>query len=196
MQNKIYAYSYNFDAESQDEKDIYDLESSKLKYNVNRLFKEDSLSDPEYQKVIEGEKILIHPNHYQKERVIERFSNLMKHYKEEDEEKEQEEVKKEMFPDHGVEIWGIGYVTSDHSEDQDSDNNEEQEDYAYNEDLKRKILSYATSGGQVDFEMDEFENISANTRLREIYQYRWWSDADSDSYFVMINRSLKPYRKG
>ncbi len=30
-----------------------------------------------------------------------------------------------MFPDHGVEIWGIGYVTSDHSEDEDSDNNEE-----------------------------------------------------------------------
>lgn len=101
-----------------------------------------------------------------------------------------------MFPDHGVEIWGIGYVTSDHSEDEDSDDNEEQEDYAYNEDLKRKILSYATSGGQVDFEMDEFENISANTRLREIYQYRWWSDADSDSYFVMINRSLKSFRKG
>jgi hypothetical protein len=39
----------------------------------------------------------------------------MKHYKSEDE--EQEEIKKELFPDHGVEIWGIGYVTSDHSED-------------------------------------------------------------------------------
>jgi hypothetical protein len=47
MQNKIYAFSFNFDAESQDEKDIYDLESSKLKYNVKRLFKEDSLADPE-----------------------------------------------------------------------------------------------------------------------------------------------------
>ena len=46
MQNKIYAYPYIFEAESQDEKDIYDFESSKLKYNVKRLFKEDSLSDP------------------------------------------------------------------------------------------------------------------------------------------------------
>lgn len=45
MQNKIYAYSYNFEAESQDEKDIYDFETSKLKYNVKRLFKEDAISD-------------------------------------------------------------------------------------------------------------------------------------------------------
>lgn len=47
MQNKIYAYSYNFEAESQDEKDIYDFETSKLKYNVKRLFKEDTVSDPQ-----------------------------------------------------------------------------------------------------------------------------------------------------
>jgi len=44
LQNKIYAYAYNFNAESNDEKDIYDLETSKLKYNVKRLFKEDLIS--------------------------------------------------------------------------------------------------------------------------------------------------------
>ena len=44
--------------------------------------------------------------------------------------------------------------------------------------------------------MEEFENISSNTRLREIYQFRWWSDADKDSYFIMMNRSGKPIKAG
>ena len=44
--------------------------------------------------------------------------------------------------------------------------------------------------------MDEFENISSNTRLREIYQFRWWSDWDKDSYFIMMNRSGKPIKAG
>ena len=40
MQNKIYAYHYNFDAEPLNE-NIYDKASSKLKFNIKRLFKED-----------------------------------------------------------------------------------------------------------------------------------------------------------
>ena len=44
--------------------------------------------------------------------------------------------------------------------------------------------------------MEEFENISSNTRLREIYQFRWWSDSDKDSYFIMMNRSGKPIKAG
>ena len=45
MQNKIYAYHCNFDADTSkcsSEDEMYDKESSKLKYNVKRLFKEDS----------------------------------------------------------------------------------------------------------------------------------------------------------
>ena len=41
MQNKIYTYSYDFDADPDKGDDIYDKETSKLKYNVKRLFKED-----------------------------------------------------------------------------------------------------------------------------------------------------------
>jgi hypothetical protein len=108
---------------------------------------------------------------------------------------ETEEAKKERFPDHGLELWGIGYVTSDHSEDEDEGDTEEQEDSAYNEDLRRKILTFAQAG-DVEFDRDEFETISSTTRLREIYQYRWWSDNDSDSYFVMMNRSEKPIKAG
>jgi hypothetical protein len=108
---------------------------------------------------------------------------------------ETEEAKKERFPNHGLELWGIGYITSDHSEDEDEDDNEEEGDCAYNEDLRRKILSQS-QGGDVDFEVDEFENISSNTRLREIYQFRWWSDWDKDSYFIMMNRSGKAIKAG
>lgn len=42
QENKIYAFNFNFDAE--DDNECYDLESSKLKYNVKRLFKEDVIS--------------------------------------------------------------------------------------------------------------------------------------------------------
>jgi len=60
--------------------------------------------------------------------------------------------------------------------------------------LRRKILSYAN--GQVSFDLEEFEAISNNTRLREIYSYRWWQDKDEDNYFVMVNKSGKPLLPG
>ena len=110
---------------------------------------------------------------------------------------ETEEVKKERFPSHGLELWGIGYVSSDHSEDDDEGDAEETEtDCAYNEDLKRKILSSAEVGGAIDFDIEEYENISNNTRLREIYSYRWWQDSDQDNYIVMINRSGRTLKAG
>ena len=105
------------------------------------------MSNPEYQAVIEGEKFTPVPNHYQESEVFNRFKNLMQSELENQDEFESEEVKKERFPEHGLELWGIGYVTSDHSEDEDEGDKEEEEDYAYNEELRRKILSYASSGG-------------------------------------------------
>ena len=42
-----------------------------------------------------------------------------------------------------------------------------------------------------EFDMDEFDNISNNGRLREVYNYRWWKDNDQDNYFVMINSHFK-----
>ena len=72
-----------------------------------------------------------------------------------------------------MELWGIGYVSSDYEQDNDEDDEEEDaEEAALNEELKRKILH--DKGAPDDFAMDEFETISSNTRLREIYSYRWW----------------------
>lgn len=44
--------------------------------------------------------------------------------------------------------------------------------------------------------MDEFASISSNTRLREVYSYRWWTDDDRETYFVMVNKSGKAIKKG
>lgn len=56
-----------------------------------------------------------------------------------------------------MELWGIGYVSSDYEQDDDEDAHEEEDphDCAVNEDLKRKILK--DKGGPDDFTMDGFE---------------------------------------
>ena len=41
---------------------------------------------------------------------------------------EDEESKKASFPDHGVEVWGIGYVSSEHEQDDDEEEQEEDPD--------------------------------------------------------------------
>lgn len=80
-----------------------------------------------------------------------------------------------MFPNQGIELWGLGYVSSDHEQDDDEEDGEEDaDDSANQEDIKQKILK----GDIIDFDMEEFETISNSTRLREIYSYRWWSDTD------------------
>lgn len=108
---------------------------------------------------------------------------------------ETEESKKEKFPNHGLELWGIGYVSSDYEQDDDEDDHEEDpDDGAYCEDLKRKILS--NQGDPEKFTMDEFDTISSTTRLREIYSYRWWSDEDNDNYFVMVNKHGRDIKAG
>jgi hypothetical protein len=45
--------------------------------------------------------------------------------KEDNNDAEDEESKKEMFPNQGIELWGIGYVSSDHEQDDDADDAEE-----------------------------------------------------------------------
>lgn len=64
----------------------------------------------------------------------------------------------------------------------------------YNEELRRKILTWGDTSESLD--LDEFEAISSNTRLREIYSYRWWRDNDRDNYFVMVNKSAQTLKKG
>ncbi len=106
-----------------------------------------------------------------------------------------EESKKELFPHHGMELWGIGYVSSDYEQDDDEDAEEEDADESeYNENLKRKI--FTNTEAEEDFSMEEFEHISSNSRLREIYSYRWWKDHDQDNYFVMVCKHQEGIKAG
>lgn len=108
---------------------------------------------------------------------------------------ESEEHKKQKFPDHGMELWGIGYVSSDYEEDNDTDGEEEgADDCLYNEELRDKIMS--TVQNPDDLEMDEFDTISTTTRLREIYNYRWWKDEDEDNYLVVVNKHRRTLKAG
>ena len=51
-----------------------------------------------------------------------------------------EEDKRKHFA-HGLELWGLGYVSSDNDQDDDEDGEEEDADESsYNEELKRRIL--------------------------------------------------------
>lgn len=102
-----------------------------------------------------------------------------------------EEQKKQSFPEHGLELWGIGYVSSDHEDDEDEgDLEEDPDEAAENEELRERILR-----GE-EFEMNDFETISNTTRLREVYNYRWWKDTDPDNYFVMVNKNTKSILPG
>ena len=106
------------------------------------------------------------------------------------EEFESEESKKSKFQGHGVELWGIGYVSSDHEQDDDEEDEEDPDEAVQYEDIRRRIFK-----GEIELDMEEFETISSNTRLRDIYNYRWWSDTDQDNYFILVNkhgRTLKP----
>lgn len=44
--------------------------------------------------------------------------------------------------------------------------------------------------------MDEFDTISTTTRLREIYNYRWWKDEDEDNYLVLVNKHRQTLKAG
>lgn len=160
----------------------------------------------EEEKQVDGKKakkrILKEEEKYDEKEVFNRFCNLLRAETDNQDEDETEETKKEKFPNHGMELWGIGYVSSDYEQDNDEDAHEEEEpnDSVVNEELKRKILK--DKGGPEDFEVDEFEQISSNTRLREIYSYRWWqdeshtSDSPPETYFVMVNRHSRDLLPG
>jgi len=133
-------------------------------------------------------------NKYDEHVVFERFRELMKSEIDNPDEFETEESKKAKFPNHGLQLWGIGYVSSDYVEDNDTDDEDEEDDFSYLEDLRNKIM---TSVDKIDdLSMDEYETLTSDTRLREIYSYRWWRDTDDDNYVVLINKSQTPIKTG
>ena len=56
-------------------------------------------------------------NRYDKKEVFERYLKLAKRFTAEDQEEDKKANEDGEKIQHGSEIWGIGYITSDHSED-------------------------------------------------------------------------------
>jgi len=87
----------------------------------------------------------------------------------------------------------IAYVEEGKSEafndSQDDDEDEAEsnpEECGRNEELRRKIIARPSK----EITEKEMQDIAANTRLREVYQYRdWYKDEDQDNYLVFYNGS-------
>ncbi len=88
-------------------------------------------------------------------------------------------------------IWDLGYYSSDWEEDRDEDEILEDEEELLEEaqiinkiNLKQESLSYA-----------EMETVSYSTRLRDVYNDRWWSP-EMNAYFVHVDKGRVPSKKG
>ncbi|CDW82727.1 set domain protein [Stylonychia lemnae] len=90
-------------------------------------------------------------------------------------------------------IWEINFQ---HFElDQDNDIESEEKDSTAstkNENLRRKLLSDSGKG----ISSQEFDLIKNNTRLREVYGFRWWRDDDENNFLVIVNQSGKDIKAG
>lgn len=64
---------------------------------------------------------------------------------------------------------------------------------AMNETLRRKMLS---EGSEDSLSMFELETVKQSSRLREVYQYRWWRDQDQNNFLVIVNTSGKDILAG
>ncbi len=172
QQNKIYHMHFNFDIDSATpDAPMYDENTSKLSYNLEGLYKGMELTAEESE-LIKGQPMEPDEDAYDDKEVYDRFVKLFRYEEgrppEEDDDDVTGEIKKSRTgsQNHGIEIWGLGYVSSDCEQDDDEQDEEESgEVAAENERLKRKILS----GPDVAFTADEFDTISYDTRLREIF---------------------------
>ena len=103
---------------------------------------------------------------YEKQEVVERFWKISQTFpldspeaREHKDNEEEEEKDVLQGADHGKELWGIGYVSSDHEPDFDDEEDEEDDMESYK--IREKILK----GEHFDFDMEEFEIIANSTIL-------------------------------
>ena len=50
-------------------------------------------------------------------------------------------------------------------------------------------------GGE-ELDEEELETVSQVTRLRDVYNERWWSPSDEQTYFVFHNHDRKHVKAG
>ena len=173
--NKIYMYKHNFDKideENNDEDKIYDKSNPKIKIACNKLFAEDELDTvpEEVRKSWTGphEESADQATLYSRKLCFERFRyNQSQHAPDAATAEEQKfDLDSEEF---GKQLWGIGYISSDQEEQRDDDEELEDEDELFKE---FEIIQKIHSGQPLS--PAQMENVWYSTRLRDIYNNRWW----------------------
>ena len=196
--NKIYLYKHKFDEDAkdtengeQDEDRMYDKSNNKLKIKCQKLFSEDELAEvPEQlrQKWQDTPAAQSTEKVYSRDLVFERFKfNCNRHGTDEAQEERKFELDDEEF---GQQLWGIGYISSDYVDERDDEEMLDDEDELFEEaELGQKIRN-----GQ-ELSASQMETVWYSTRLRDIYNNRWWS-VGLQSFFVQYNYDSKPMRAG
>lgn len=96
----------------------------------------------------------------------------------------------EKHEDHGSQIWGLGYASSNDESDDDAADMELTEDEAR---TNAKIAEKILKGDDIQ---EDRETIADSTRLRDVYNNRWWNPSLDQTYFTMYNYSTKKIEKG
>lgn len=163
--NKIYLHETDFETFE------YDTNSSKQDINISRIFKDDQQVNT---KLVNGKfeetQTEPYPDYFQ------RFKNVVNN----------PETK---FPDHGSQLWGLGYVSSENEEDDDMNDMEEDEAEAT---MAVRVADKILKGESID---EDKEVIYDSQRLRDIYNNRWWNSTLDQTYFAMYNSGSKNIKK-
>lgn len=191
--NKIYLYKHNFEevqTENEDTDKVYDKSSSKMKIICPKLFKEDELAElpqeilqswRDADQLSKDDKQL-----YSRDLCKQRFLFNQRKHKDPDSEEQKFEGDDEEF---GMQLWGIGYISSDWNEDRDdAEYLEDESDLLKEAELMEKIRSdHSLTPSQMD-------EVADSTRLSDIYNTRWWK-VQMQSYFVHYNGGQKPLKE-
>lgn len=96
-----------------------------------------------------------------------------------------------MSKEFGQQLWGLGYVSDENEEDDDQGELEEDFDEAGQ---ASEIQDSIFAG--VDLDQTVLNTISESTRLRDVYNHRWWSVKMHDCYFAFYNFQSTPIKQG
>jgi hypothetical protein len=188
------------------EEKIYLHETSKANINISKLFEEDKdiLADPVQRAHVDGssyakryKKLLDEIRAaderylpYDKHKIFTRFLRLRRQYCPNDTMRvvgdDASPKEKPLSEDDksGIQLWGIGYESSDDENyASDGDNSEEELD----EDEIASISVLSSKIEKIETELDEtdMQQIKDSSALRDNFNNRWWNPSLTDSFFTV-----------
>ena len=145
--NKIYLYKHNFneDENQNDEDSMYDKSNSKVKIVCPKLFQEDELVElpqalkdnwsgqqQEQQSAEEQKKL------YSRDLCVQRFKFNQNRHQDGGPEEQKFDGDDEDF---GMQLWGVGYISSDYAEERDDEFMDDQDELFAESELMLRIRS-------------------------------------------------------